>query len=172
MAKQPREFSSTGVLKNDLPYSSSGHRVISSLFDLSFLILGTVVIMIPSLLVFVSAMKGPSASKTGAVYLVMFFTGALVAVFDIVYRVAFPYFFKGETLGGRFFKMRLLDESGSEITLKSLLIRALVSLFLVIFTFGFYYVIETVSVLVSVSHRSFVDVISHSVVVDELDSDF
>jgi uncharacterized RDD family membrane protein YckC len=146
--------------------SCPSHRLLAGLFDISVLILGTVIIVVPSLLVFISAITRPSPSRTIAVYVVMFFTGAIVAAFDILYRIAVPYFYKGETLGLRFYKMRLFMENGSEITLKALLQRALATFFLVVLTLGLYYLIEACVVTLGDTHRSFVDTITSTIVVD------
>jgi uncharacterized RDD family membrane protein YckC len=143
----------------------------AALFDVSILILGSVVIIVPSLLVFIAALTRPSFSRTIAVYLVMFLTGALVATFDILYRVAVPYFYRGETLGLRFYKMRLYMEDGSQITLKALLQRALATFFLAILTLGLYYFVEACAVSLGGTHRSFVDTITDTIVVDTDDEE-
>lgn len=138
----------------------------AGMFDLAVLILGSVIILLPSLLVFIGAMRGVSPTRTLAVYIVMFVTGGMVAIFDLIYRLAVPYFLNGQTLGLRFFRMRIVNEDGSEANLKSLLVKALTILFLVLFTFGLYYLVEAIAVFVSPSHRSFGDVISKTLVVD------
>jgi hypothetical protein len=49
-------------------------------------------------MVFIAAMRHPSTSRTIAVYVIMFLTGALVAMYDLAYRVAVPYFYHGQSL--------------------------------------------------------------------------
>jgi uncharacterized RDD family membrane protein YckC len=153
------------------PLSRPSHRFMAALFDLSVLILGSVVIVVPSLLVFIASLTRPSLSRTIAVYLVMFVTGTLVATFDILYRIAVPYFYKGETLGLRFYRMRLYMEDGSQVTLKALLQRALATFFLVILTLGLYYFVEACAVSLGGTHRSFVDTITDTVIVDTDDEE-
>jgi hypothetical protein len=75
--------------------SNGGHRFMAGMFDLSVLILGSVIIMVPSLIVFIGAMRQPSISRTIALYVMMFLTGSLVAIYDVAYRVVVPYFFRG-----------------------------------------------------------------------------
>jgi uncharacterized RDD family membrane protein YckC len=139
------------------------------MFDLSVLLLGSAIIMVPSILVFIDAMTRPSPWRTAAVYLIMFLTGAVVALFDISYRVAVPYFYHGQTLGMRFFRSRMLKEDGTEVPLKSLLVRAIVSFFSVVFTLGLYYFVEAIAFLASVNHHSFTDTVSQTIVVDSDD---
>jgi uncharacterized RDD family membrane protein YckC len=146
--------------------SAARHRCIAGLFDLSILILGSVLIMLPSLFVFIGAVRNPSDSRTVAVFLAMFLTGALVGVFDLAYRVGVPYYYGGQTLGYRFFKMRILAENGSAVSLKSLVIRSLSIFFLVIFTLGLYYVVEAIALACSDTHRGFADTLSQTIVVD------
>jgi len=138
----------------------------AGMFDLSVLILGSVIIMVPSLIVFISAMRQPSISRTIAVYLVMFLTGALVALYDLGYRVVVPYFYKGQSLGLRFFRMRIYQENGGELCFRNLLIKALTIFFLVILSLGLYYLVEAIALFASPSHRGFADVVSGTMVSD------
>lgn len=156
---------------DSIPLSRGSRRFVAGMFDLSVLILGSVIIMLPSLLVFIDAMKRPDGSATLSLYFVMFLTGGVVAVFDIVYRVAVPYFLDGQSLGMRFFRMRMLAENGGVVSIKSLLVKALVIFFLVIFTFGLYYFVEAVALFASTNHRSFADTLSQTVVVDLADDE-
>lgn len=138
----------------------------AGMFDLSVLILGSVIIMVPSLLVFIDAMRRPSTSRTIAVYVIMFLTGALVAIYDLTYRIAVPYFYHGQSLGQKFFRMRLYQDDGGEVRFRSLLIKALTIFFLVIFSLGLYYFVEAIALFVSPSHRGFADVVSSTIVSD------
>jgi uncharacterized RDD family membrane protein YckC len=157
---------STGQDFVSLTPSSGGHRLMAGMFDLSVLILGSVIIMVPSLLVFIDAMRRPSTSRTIAVYVIMFLTGALVAIYDLTYRIAVPYFYHGQSLGQKFFRMRLYQDDGGEVRFRSLLIKALTIFFLVIFSLGLYYFVEAIALFVSPSHRGFADVVSSTIVSD------
>lgn len=153
------------------PLASGAHRLFAGMFDLSVLILGSVIIMVPSLLVFIDAMKRPSGERTSAVYLIMFLTGGLVALYDLLYRVAIPFFSHGESLGLRFFKLRMEEENGTQISLQSLLVKALLIFFLVLFTLGLYYLVEALVLLLSKNHRCFADTVSQTIVVEEDDEE-
>jgi membrane protein CcdC involved in cytochrome C biogenesis len=146
--------------------SSGIHRVLAGMFDLSVLILGAIIIMLPSLIVFLEAMKNPSTSRTIAVYIIMFLTGGLVAVYDIAYRVAVPYFYHGQTLGLRFFRLRYYTEPSQEVGVKNLLLKALTIFFLAVFTLGLYYLIEAICFFYSHDQRGFSDVASGIYVYD------
>jgi|GEM_PF-3472948 len=151
--------------------SSGGHRLMAGMFDLSILILGSVIIMVPSLVVFILAMHHPSVSRTVAVYIIMFLTGALVALYDLGYRVAVPYFYKGQSLGLRFYRMRIYQDNGGEIRFRNLLLKSLTIFFLVILSLGLYYLVEVIALFVSPSHRSFADVVSGTIVSDTGEDD-
>ena len=157
---------STGQDSLPLHPSSGSHRLLAGMFDLAVLILGAVIIMVPSLIVFITAMVKPSFSWTIAVYIIMFLTGALVTLYDLAYRIVIPYFFKGQTLGLRFYRMRTYLDNGGEIRLRNLLIKSLTIFFLVILSLGLYYLVETVALFVSPSHRGFADVVSGTMVSD------
>lgn len=161
--KAPKSSVGTFV---SLPLAKANHRVVAGMFDLAVLMLGSVIIMLPSLLVFIESVNHPSPSRSLAVFLVMFLTGALVAVFDLAYRVMLPYFFDGQTLGYRFFRLRLLSEDGGKISLQQLLARSVVIFFVAVFTVGLYYVVEALTLLLSSTHRSFADTISQTLIVD------
>jgi len=123
--------------------------------------------MIPFIIVFVGSLVSPSSAKTVSLSIVGFLTGGIIALFDIAYRVAIPYFWHGKTLGLRFFGMRMLREDGAEVTLKELLIRAFSAIFLAFSTLGIYYIVEIVSFFLSTSHRDFSDTISKTIVIDD-----
>jgi uncharacterized RDD family membrane protein YckC len=166
MEKTRVKKTSTGQECLPLTPSSGGRRLMAGMFDLSVLILGSIIIMVPSLIVFIAAMRQPSLSRTIAVYILMFLTGGLVALYDLGYRVAVPYFYKGQSLGLRFYRMRIYEENGGEIRFRNLLIKALTIFFLVILSFGLYYLVEAIALFVSPSHRGFADVVSGTIVSD------
>jgi uncharacterized RDD family membrane protein YckC len=166
MEKSKVRKTSIGQAALNLTPSNGGHRFMAGMFDLSVLILGSVIIMVPSLIVFIGAMREPSVSRTVALYVLMFLTGSLVAIYDVAYRVVVPYFFSGQSLGLKFFRMRIYQEDGSQVKLRSLLLKALTIFFLVIFSLGLYYLVEAIALSVSPSHRGFADVVSGTLVSD------
>ncbi|MCH3909906.1 MAG: RDD family protein [Bacilli bacterium] len=153
------------------PLSKPRHRIVAGMFDIAILILGSIIIMIPSIIVFIGAMHNPSDWRTFSVYLVMFLTGAVVASFSLAYRVGVPHFYQGQTLGLRFFKMKMLKENGDEVGVKEVLVKSVSIFFLVIFTLGLYYLVEALALCLSKNKRSFADTVSKTIVVDVDDGD-
>jgi predicted alpha/beta hydrolase len=157
---------STGQDFVSLTPSSGGHRLMAGMFDLSVLILGSVIIMVPSLLVFIAAMRHPSTSRTIAVYVIMFLTGLWWRCTTWPIGLPSRISTTGNRLGQRFYRMRLYQDDGGEVRFRSLLIKALTIFFLVIFSLGLYYFVEAIALFVSPSHRGFADVVSSTIVSD------
>lgn len=155
-----------GIGRESEPMARPIYRLMGSFFDLSLILLGSAIILFPSILVFASALVHPSPNRTLAVYLVVLLSGGLVSIYDIAYRVLVPFFYGGATIGLHFYHLRIDLENGSLVTLKALLIRALVTFFLAIFSLGLYYLVEAYAIGGGSTHRSFVDVVSQTVVID------
>lgn len=170
MSKEIRGLHREEALIRHYALSEPSRRFLAGLFDFSVLVLIDVIILVPGLLVFVSSLIRPSLWQTITVYVVMFVSGALFAAVDITYRVAIPYFYGGETLGYRFYRMRIYMENGSSATLKAILLRALAGFFLALLTFGLYYLVELCAIALGSTKRTFVDVVTQTIVADDDDA--
>ncbi len=141
-------------------------RIVIGLVDLGFTAIGYLVLSIPALLVLFQAITIEGVSTTISVYVIACLTGALCVLFDIFFRVFIPLKFGGRTLGSAFFGAKIVSFDGEEPSLPSLLIRAVVLVFLVLFSVGFYYVAEALCLLFSKGHYDFTDMISGTYVAD------
>lgn len=146
--------------------ASPSHKIVAALFDLAVMILASIILLLPALAVFIHALAEPSAWRTFSVFLSMFASGAVIAIVVIAYFLFLPYVSHGQTLGLRFFRMRLVNEEGKNVSFKSLLVRSMTSFLLFIFTCGLYAVMEFFIIICSDSHRSFIDVLSGTYTID------
>jgi uncharacterized RDD family membrane protein YckC len=139
------------------------------MFDLAILIMLSLIFLIPSIAVYVNSLLEPNPWTTSATYIVAILSGGLIALVILLYDVVLPLYWKGQTLGMRFFKMKYVRDEGGEANLASLLVSSIVALSLALLTFGLYFLVELFAIAGSDHHRSFADTVSRVYVVDTED---
>jgi uncharacterized RDD family membrane protein YckC len=154
---------------DSLALTSPSHRIIAAMFDLAIIILFSLVFLIPSIAVYVNALLEPNAWTLTATYIVAVLSGGVIALLILLYEVVLPLYWKGQTLGMRFFKMKYVREEGGELSIAPLLISSVTALSLALLTFGLYFLVELFAIAGSDHHRSFADTVSRVYVVDTLD---
>ena len=146
--------------------TSPSHRIVAALFDLALIIIASLLVMLPSLASLVNAYVDKSPWTITAAFIVTFITGGLIAVGAMTYQVVLPYHWKGQTIGMRFFRIKMVGEGGQECGITPLLVESAVSITLAFATFGVYFLVEFIAVLTSSNHRCFTDTVSQVYVVD------
>jgi len=141
-------------------------RVVAAFFDLVIIVAGSMVLMVPAILVYTEAIIGPTSWRTTALWIATSVTGALIVILDIVFRVVFLYKNHGQTVGYRYLNIQLVSENGDELKLEQILVHSITIVFLSVLTFGIYYIVELISFFITSSHRGFVDIVSHTIVTD------
>jgi uncharacterized RDD family membrane protein YckC len=141
-------------------------RLLSTLFDLIICLAFAFIIMLPSIIAFINVLVNASIANIIAVYISAVVCGALVILFALVYSVVFPILWKGQTIGKRFFRIKLVNADGSDVTLKTLFIRETLRLVLLVISLGASAIGDLASLTISKSHRSFSDIVSSTYVIN------
>lgn len=143
-----------------------GRRIVAAFLDFAVLIVIDLIIAIPSFIVLINTFFDTLFAVIFSNYLIAASTGAICLAVDALYLVAYPRFMGGQTLGLRFFDLKLSDKDGNPLESRQYLIRAIVTLSLVFLTLGLSMVVEIICVCLSPSHRDFTDVVSGAYIVD------
>lgn len=141
-------------------------RIVIGLIDLLAVGAGYLVISIPGLLILFQAIVIEGPYSIASTYLIAAITGAACVLYDIFFRVFLPMKFGGRTLGSAFFGAKIVSNNGEQPELLPLLIRAVCLVFLVLFSFGFYYVAEILCLVLSKEHLDITDMLSGTYVTD------
>jgi len=146
--------------------TSPSHRIVATLFDLAIVITASLLLMLPSIAALMNAYLDKSPWTITASFIVTFISGGLIAIGAMTYQVVLPYRWKGQTLGMRFFRIKMVGEEGEECGITPLLVESAVSITLAFATFGVYFLVEFIAVLMSSNHRCFTDTVSRIYVID------
>jgi uncharacterized RDD family membrane protein YckC len=146
--------------------TSGSHRLVALMFDLALMIILAILLLTPSIFVFINALVDSNYWTVSVCFVVALLSGGFVAIAILLYQVALPYYWGGQTLGMRFFKMKYVGESGEPCSVKPLLICSISTLALALLTVGVYFFVEFLTIAGSAGHRSFVDTVARLYVVD------
>ncbi|MFA5421807.1 MAG: RDD family protein [Bacilli bacterium] len=146
--------------------AKSYHRIFANLFDLVILVAIILLLTFRSLISLIMGLINPTALDSLALYLSAFGSGALALMAVIVYFVALPIFWNGQTLGKRFFKIRIIKNDGSAIDFKTIFLREMVRTSLFILTFGISAFADTIVLLFSKQRIGFYDYVAATQVID------
>lgn len=140
-------------------------RLMSTVFDFITCFAISLIIMIRAILSFVNALMSPTSADVIALFVSSLIAGSLVVIFVLVYLIAIPTIWKGQTLGKRFFRIKLVKKDGSDIDIKTLFVREITRICLLIVSVGCSAFANFLSLTISKSHLAFHDVIASTRVV-------
>lgn len=144
----------------------TSHRLFAILFDVFIVLAIIVVACIPSVVSFINVSIDKSTINIVALYISAFFSGALSLIGIILYSIVLPVFMKGQTLGKRYFNITIMKVNGNEVDFKTMFVRELTRLFVIIVTLGLSIIVDLITIITSRGNSTFYDTISATKVVD------
>ena len=84
----------------------------------------------------------------------------------VAYFVVLPIFWNGQTLGKRFFRIRIIKTDGSDIDFKTIFLREMTRVLMFILTFGISAFADTMVLLFSNQRIGFYDYVAATQVID------
>lgn len=143
------------------------HRVMSSFLDLiifSSLILVSFSSKIPFL---VNAIRNPGTSVDSKLIFDFFRLGIVFIIFFILYYVAVPYYYKGQTIGKKVFKLKIVSEDGGEVNIRKLFFREVIAkVFIDYLSLGVTVIASFITMLLREDKKSLSDIIAKTKVID------
>jgi len=160
-------------LNNDKNFdiAKPSRRIIAFLFDLLLNLAVAMILLIPAILAVVNVFVKNNAENIVALFFASLISGALAICFSIFYFVCLPVFWDGQTVGKRFFGIRIIDTTTNETpNAKVMFIREALRILLCIITFGLSLLASFFSLLLSDKHVTFSEEISSTRVVEAIPS--
>ncbi len=145
-------------------------RLMSTIFDFIVCVAVSLIIMLASILSLVNALVDVDYANVVALFISTLISGGLVFLFVIVYLIAIPTLWRGQTLGKRFFGIKLVKKDGSDVDIKTLFAREITRIGLLIISLGTSAVANFLSLTISKSHLAFHDVIASTCVIEISDN--
>lgn len=143
------------------------NRLISALFDFFIVMALSLIALIPAIISFLSYLNDPEqVMNTAALFISSFISGALVVVVLVLYLVVLPVFIGGQTLGKRFFHIRIVKTNGKELDFRAMFTREMVHILFLILTIGLVSIVDLIILLSSRNKQSFYDVLASTCVID------
>ncbi|HOC81042.1 MAG: RDD family protein [Bacilli bacterium] len=146
--------------------AKSYHRIFANIFDLVVIVAIALLLTFRSLISLITAIINPTSIDSLALYLSAFGSGALAFMAVIAYFIVLPIFWNGQTLGKRFFKIRIIKNNGSDIDFKTIFLREMIRVLLFILTFGVSAFADTMVLLFSKQRVGFYDYVAATQVID------
>ena len=146
--------------------AKSYHRIFANIFDLVVIVAIALLLTFRSLISLITALINPTSLDSLALYLSAFGSGALAFMAVIAYFIVLPIFWNGQTLGKRFFKIRIIKNDGSNIDFKTIFLREMIRVLLFILTFGVSAFADTMVLLFSKQRIGFYDYVAATQVID------
>ena len=146
--------------------AKSYHRIFANIFDLVVIVAIALLLTFRSLISLITALINPTSLDSLALFLSAFGSGALAFMAVIAYFIVLPIFWNGQTLGKRFFKIRIIKNDGSDIDFKTIFLREMIRVLLFILTFGVSAFADTMVLLFSKQRIGFYDYVAATQVID------
>ncbi len=147
-------------------YKICSRRILASMIDTVIILLFDIVLALPAGMALVNNLVSKTGSSAVALFFSSLFSGAFLLGVDLIYLVGMPLYKNGQTVGLRFFDLKIVSFSGDNPRTKQYLTRFLSILLLASSTFGFALVAEIISIIVSNKHHSCVDEISRTHIIE------
>ncbi|MFA5687418.1 MAG: RDD family protein [Bacilli bacterium] len=146
--------------------AKSYHRIFANLFDLIVVASLLLLLTFRSIIALINGLVNPSSLDSLALFILSFSSGIFTFAIVLIYFVILPLFWNGQTLGKRFFKIKIMKIDGSEIDFKTIFLRESTRVLLVIMTFGFSALVDMIILIISKQGLGFYDYVSSTQVVD------
>ena len=144
------------------------HRIFADIFD-TFIVFALVLIaLIPSIVSLINVLISDNGWNVAALYISSVISGALALVFVILYHIVLPVYLNGQSLGKKYFNIMVVKNNGSPIDFKTMFIRELVRVFVLLTSFGLSLIVDLITLSTSRGRVSFYDTLSSTSVVDVL----
>ncbi len=143
------------------------HRVMATILD--FVIFGGLIfiLFISKWPFLISAIRNPGVSVDSKLIFDFFRLGVVVIILFTLYYVGVPAYFKGQTLGKKIFKLKIVNEDDSEIEIKTLFFREIIAkAFIDYLSLGFTIIASFIIMLLRDDKKSLSDVIAKTKVID------
>lgn len=143
------------------------HRMLATLFDFAIVFAFSILIMGNAILSAIDTIIHATKLNIFSLFFNSLITGGLILVFLCLYFLVIPVYWKGQTFGKRFFKIKIVKQDGSDVNFQTLFMREVIGrIFILLLSFGFSTIVNCVMLCASKQHLAFHDVLTSTKVID------
>lgn len=141
------------------------HRFLANAIDFLFLLAITLILILPAIVALINTWVFANKLTSLALFLSSFVGGAVAALHVVFYLIFLPMSWNGQTLGKRFFRIKVVQNDGTPIKFRNMFVRTIASLVVIVLSLGLSLVVEVFNISLSKKHNSIFDVIASTKVV-------
>ena len=151
-----------------LKKSKARYRIMAHLFDWAIVFTFCFIIMLLPIKNLIGVNKGNSSVDIFNLVITTLLFGGVCFIFIVFYFVIVPVLLEGQTLGKKFFKIKIIKSDGSNVDFMTMFVRELCGKILIDFaSFGFTLLSSLFCVINrSEDHLTFHDVLASTIVID------
>lgn len=148
------------------------HRIMASLLDFS-IVFGLLILLSLIKLPFLISMLNSSEHVVSTKLLIdLFRWGVLFAIIFVVYYAGIPIFLKGQTIGKKIFKLRVVKEDGSPVGYRTMFYRECIGrIFINFASLGLTIIASIVIMILREDKKDLKDVMARTKVIDLYESE-
>lgn len=142
-------------------------RIFALLFDMAIVYAISLLVMFRPIVAMIDAFLSRTNGNIFSLFLSAMLAGGIVMIVMIIYFLVLPVYWKGQTIGKRFFKIRVVKTDGGDVTFQTLFLREVIGrILIVIMSFGLSSLADVATLLISESHKTFHDTLAFTKVVN------
>ena len=150
-----------------IKYAKARHRILAALFDFALCYALVLLTMLRPILLLIQSVNSGSSSDIFRFTMSLLIFGALGFIEIVLYYIALPSLLKGQTLGMKFFGIRIVKENGDKVDFGTLFVRELIgNILIVVTTFGFSILSSFCTLVSRNDKRTFSDILSGTTIID------
>jgi uncharacterized RDD family membrane protein YckC len=150
-----------------IKYAKARHRILAALFDFALCYALVLLTMLRPILLLIQSVNSGSSSDIFRFTMSLLIFGVLGFIEIILYYIALPSLLKGQTLGMKFFGIRIVKENGDKVDFGTLFVRELIgNILIVVTTFGFSILSSFCTLVSRNDKRTFSDILSGTTIID------
>ncbi len=143
------------------------HRVMAVIVDFLIVLLLSLLFYVNKIPFIIAAIRNPNINVDVKVIFDSFRSGAVLIIVLIFYFVAIPFYLKGQTIGKRIFKLKIVNEDGSDVGVKELFFREIIGkLFIDFLSLGLSIISSFIIMCLRDDKKSLADIIAKTKVID------
>ncbi len=143
------------------------HRIMAFLFDWVIVYFFCVLLMLFPIVNFIKDYGNATKEEVLSLVICLILFSLSCFIFIVFYFVILPVLLKGQTLGKKFFGIKIVKQNGDEVDYATLFVRELIGKVLIDFaSFGLTVFIRAITLSLKGSYYSFQDVLTNTMVID------
>lgn len=143
------------------------HRIFAFLFDLAISYAIAFLIMFESIVALIDAVLTNDTASIFALFGSSLFSGGVTIIFLILYFLILPLKWKGQTIGKKFFKLRIVKLDGTPVDFMTLFIREVIGRILIAaMSVGLSMIVNGTTLVLNEHRLVFHDILASTQVID------